>query len=50
MDKKPLSKTRLKKIIQTTQAIEGYKPASSEIVEKIKQLRARYGIEVSPRK
>jgi hypothetical protein len=50
MNKKPLSKIRLKQIIRTTQAIEGYEPASSKIVKKIKQLRARYGIEVSPRK
>lgn len=30
MNKTPLTPPELKKIIQTTQAIEGYKPASAE--------------------
>lgn len=42
--------SELKKIIQTTQAIEGYKPASLEVVKKVQQLRRKYGIQVSPRK
>lgn len=50
MNKKALSRTELKKIIQTTQAIEGYKPATAEVVKKIQQLRRQYGIQVSPRK
>ncbi len=50
MNKKPISIIELKKIIQTTQAIEGYKPASLEIVEKVKQLRERYAVQISPQK
>lgn len=42
--------SELKKIIQTTQAIEGYKPARIEVVKKVQQLRQQYGIQVSARK
>lgn len=50
MNKNPISSSELKKIIQTTQAIEGYKPATAEIVQKVQQLRRQHGIQVSPRK
>jgi hypothetical protein len=50
MNKTPLTDTELKKIIQTTQAIEGYKLASEEITRKVQQLKKRYGIQVSPKK
>ena len=50
MNKKALGRSELKKIIQTTQAIEGYKPATTEVVQKIQRLRRQYGIQVSPRK
>jgi hypothetical protein len=50
MNKNPLNHAELKKIIQTTQAIEGYKPAKAEVVQKVQQLRVQYGIQVSPRK
>jgi hypothetical protein len=50
MNKNLLNHAELKKIIQTTQAIEGYKPATVEVVKKIQQLRRQYGIQVSPRK
>ena len=50
MNKNPLNLSTLKKIIQTTQAIEGYKPATAEVIEKVQQLRQQYGIQVSPRK
>ena len=50
MNKNLLNHAELKKIIQTTQAIEGYKPATAEVQKKIKQLRRQYGIQVSPRK
>ena len=46
----PFNSLELKKIIQTTQAIEGYKPAALEVVNKVQQLRQQYGIQVSPRK
>lgn len=50
MNKSTFNKTELKRIIQTTQAIEGYKPASTEVVKKIQQLRQQHVIQVSPRK
>jgi hypothetical protein len=50
MNKKPLNLSVLKKIIQTTQAIEGYKPATAEIIQKVQKLRQQYGIQVSPGK
>ncbi len=50
MSKNPFTTGELKKIIQTSQAIEGYKPASAEVVEKVQKLRQEYGIQVSPRK
>ena len=41
--------TALKKIIQTTQAFEGYKPATVEVIQKVQQLRQQYGVQVSYR-
>jgi hypothetical protein len=42
--------SELKKIIQTTQAIEGYKPAKQDVIKKVQALRRQYGIQVSARK
>lgn len=50
MNTKPFTPAELKKIIQTTQAIEGYKPASSEVIQKIQKLRQQHDIQVSTRK
>ncbi|WP_262967297.1 hypothetical protein [Methylobacter psychrophilus] len=50
MNKTPINMITLKKVIQTTQAIEGYKPAAAEVIQKIQQLRQQYGIQVSPGK
>jgi len=50
MNKTPLNPSEFKKIIQTTQAIEGYKPASAEVIQKVQQLRQQHDIQVSPRK
>jgi hypothetical protein len=50
MNKATISTLELQKVIQTTQAIEGYKQARPDVVERVKQLRVRYGIKVSPRK
>ena len=47
MNKKPLNLSALKKIIQTTQVIEGYKPATAEVIQKVQQLRQQYGVQVS---
>lgn len=48
MNKKPLTSTELKKIVQATQAIEGYKPASAEVVQKAQQLCRQHNIQVLP--
>ena len=40
----------LKKVINTTKAIEGYKPAPAEVIQKVQQLRQQYGVQVSPGK
>lgn len=49
MNKNPFNPLELKKIIQITQAIEGYQPAKAEVVKKVQQLRRQYGIQVSAR-
>ena len=50
MNKKSLNLSALKKIIQTIQAIEGHKPATAEVIQKVQQLRQQYGIQVFPGK
>lgn len=50
MSKTPLSKDKLNKVIHTTQAIEGYKPASNDTVKKVQELKARHDLKVSLRK
>ena len=50
MNKAPLNLIALKKVINTTKAIEGYKPAPGEIIQKVQQLRQQYGVQVSPGK
>jgi hypothetical protein len=50
MNKKPFNLIALKKIIQTTQAIEGYKPAKEEVIRKVQQLKRQYDLQVSSRK
>ncbi len=47
MSKTPITSQELKKVIKTTQNIEGYKQANAEIVKKVKSLRKKYGIKVS---
>lgn len=50
MSKNPIDSKELEKIINTTQNIEGYKEASSEVVKEVKQLREKYGIKVQSSK
>ncbi|HRF57009.1 MAG TPA: hypothetical protein PLV58_06400 [Campylobacterales bacterium] len=50
MNKTPIQKETLKKVIATTQNIEGYKEAGSEVVAKVKELKAKYGVKVSAKK
>lgn len=44
MNKKPINPDELKKIIQTTQAIEGYKPATTEVIKTVQQLRCQHDL------
>ena len=44
MNKKPLNPDELKKIIQTTQALEGYKSATAEVIQKVQHLRRQNGL------
>lgn len=50
MSKNPLNKKELKKIIKTTQSIEGYEQASSEVIKEAKNIREKYGIKVSTKR
>lgn len=47
MKKTILSKKQLSKVVRTTQALEGYEPASKEVKEKTKKLMKKYNIKVS---
>jgi len=47
MSKNHISEKYLKKIIDTTQSIEGYKKANADIVKKVHIIREKYGIKVS---
>jgi len=50
MSKNPANKKIVSKIIQTSQAIEGYGISQNETVKKAKALREKYGIKVSASK
>ena len=50
MSKNPINKKTISKIIQTTQAIEGYAVANEATVQEAQSLRKKYGIKVSARK
>ncbi len=50
MSKNPISKEVILKTIQTTQIIEGYKPASKETKQKAKLLMKKHDIKVSVKK
>ncbi len=50
MSKNDINKQILGQIIKTTQAIEGYKEADKETVQKVKELREEYGIKVSSKR
>lgn len=50
MSKNPINKTILNKTIKTTQAIEGYKEADTQTIQKAKYLREKHGIKVSDKR
>ncbi len=49
MSKNPLDKKELKKIIKTTQNIEGYKEPTKELVAEVETLKEKHGIKVQKR-
>ena len=50
MSKNPVDSKELEKIIRTTQNIEGYKEANTEVVKEVRKLREKYGIKVQSSK
>lgn len=50
MSKQPISIDRLKAVVRTSQAIEGYKEATPEIKKNVSELKAKYGIKVSAKR
>ena len=50
MSKNPINKKIVSKIIEISQAIEGYGSSKSETVKEAKALREKYGIKVSASK
>jgi len=50
MSKVPIDEKYLQKIIETTQTIEGYKKASTDVIQKVQSIRKKYGIKVSAKR
>ncbi|QKF81751.1 hypothetical protein [Halarcobacter ebronensis] len=50
MTKKVLDKQNIKKIVDTTQHIEGYSEASKKVKDEAKIVRKKYGIKVSAKR
>ena len=50
MSKNPIDSKELEKIIKTTQNIEGYGEANSQVIKEVKQLKEKYGIKVQSSK
>ncbi|WP_164970281.1 hypothetical protein [Halarcobacter ebronensis] len=50
MTKRVLAKQNIKKIVATTQRIEGYSEASKKVKNEAKIIREKYGIKVSPKR
>ena len=46
MSKNPLNIKVLKKIVRTTQMLEGYQEAPKKVQEEVKSIREKYGIKV----
>lgn len=47
MKKTKLTTKEIKKIVRTSQALEGYQPVTKEVKEQTKKLREKYDIKVS---
>lgn len=50
MSKNPTNKKLISKVIEVSQAIEGYTKSSAQTVKKAQTLREKYGIKVSASK
>ena len=42
-----ISKEMIKKVVSNSQQIEGYKPASKPLQEKVKEIMAKYNVKIS---
>ena len=42
-----ISKEMIKKVVSNSQQIEGYKPASKSLQEKVKEIMAKYNVKIS---
>lgn len=49
MSKNPVNKKIVSKVIEVSQAIEGYGSSKEETIKEAKALREKYGIKVSGR-
>ncbi len=47
MSNNDINRQIIEQVTRATQAIDGYKEANKEVVQKAKELRERYGIKVS---
>lgn len=50
MSKYPLDERAVKKAIDVTQAIEGYKETPERVKAEVQRLKAQYGIKVSAKR
>lgn len=50
MSKNPINKKIVSKVIEVSQAIEGYSSSKDETIKEAKALREKYGIKVSASK
>ncbi len=50
MSKNPNNKNIISKIVSISQAIEGYTPSNTSVIEKAQLLRKKYDIKVSASK
>ena len=50
MQKIKIDKKTIRKVVEISQSIEGYKSADKKIIDKVKKIREKYAIKVSLRK
>jgi len=47
MKSREISKKTIKKVVSTSQRIEGYKPASKPLKKQAKEIMAKYNVKIS---